>query len=57
MNCKECSMFVPFPNNTQKGVCGEQLQMLIDYDKIVVVKEKTECFQVMVIPQESERKE
>ena len=53
MNCKECSMFVPFPNNPEKGVCGEQLQMLIDYDKIVVVKEKTECFQVMAIPQES----
>lgn len=54
MKCKDCSMFVPFPNNPEKGICGEHLQLLIDDKKISVVKEDTKCFQIMAIPQESE---
>lgn len=53
MKCTECSMFVPFPNNPEKGVCGETLQNLIDDNKInVITHEKDGCITQFAIPQE-----
>lgn len=57
MKCSECDMFIPFPHNPEKGICSETLSQLIYEKKISIINLKTDCYQIMLVPQENKEGE